>query len=111
MRRPGRCRHHEGYGGCGERVILVCQVCAQAFREVMDEAGEEWVATFLTSMGLTVSLDEGFILRASLPRRYGGGSGAGLQLSLEICEWCGWGRSPDEIIVRGRAEGPSDREV
>lgn len=63
----------------GDLVLLTCTDCwataypyADALNHIMAYGG----------------LDKRVILRASLPRRYGGGTGAGLQLCLPLCQLC-----------------------
>lgn len=61
--------------------VLACGDCferACAFVDTMSLLSALW----------GVPLDSRVTLRVSLPRRYGGGTGAGLQLVLPICYFC-----------------------
>jgi len=63
-------------------VLLACPEHALEAREAAD------LVETLVYATLAVRLDSRVIIRASLPRRYGGGTGAGLQLALPLCVFC-----------------------
>jgi len=82
------------------RELWCCAACWTGFHEM---AASRSVVDFVNLVfgweardeGRTyVPLDRVVILRADLPRRYGGGNGAGLQQRLTLCDWCGRERFP-----------------
>lgn len=66
----------------GEVVVLVCDEHVSEGRDAL-----ELVNGLCLSL-LGGGLDTYVILRTSLPRRYGGGAGAGQQLALPLCAFC-----------------------